>query len=416
MDRHDHMDHSRRSSGTGFADDFDEFDRLLEDDDDEQPIATSGPVVGATRTKRPAAPRRSLKPRGTRPAIRITPDWNRVAAVGFVVAVVLFVLWFAVSSIMGARREGAYKDYFGKVRDIASTSSSQGDQLDSIINSPDGGDRAERIAQIEELSTRADKLVTKARALDVPDQLVDAQAFLVQSLEYRASGLDAVQRSLGASAGAKDQDAAAKAVAEAMARLVASDVVYADSFAVASRSALKQDDVNGVTVADSPFITDLEMVSPKGLSSTLDRLASSVSTKSKTAVAGGCAEGKICGGQLQTGSITVDPSGQTLDPTGVTEIKGGDNIAFEVPFMNQGEVQLTQVPVKITLRGADSDPMTLTGIIDSVDPGQTATAKVPLDEIPNFGEVLDMDVLVGPIPGEKTADNNRGSFQLQFSL
>jgi hypothetical protein len=112
----------------------------------------------------------------------------------------------------------------------------------------------------------------------------------------------------------------------------------------------------------------------------------------------------------------VDPTGQTLDPSGVTDIKGGDNVAFEVPFMNQGEVQLTQVPVKITLRGADSDPMTLTGIIESVDPGQTATAKVPLDEIPNFGEVLDMDVLVGPIPGEKTADNNRGSFQLQFSL
>jgi hypothetical protein len=412
------MDHSRRSSGTGFADDFDEFDLLLEDDDDEQPTAVQ-PAVGTTRaprTKRSIAPRRGTKPRGTRPSIRITPDWNRVAAVGFVVAVVLFVLWFAVSSIMSARREGAYKDYFGKVRDIASTSTSQGDQLASIINSPDGGDRAERIAQIEELSTRADKLVTKAKALDVPKQLVDQQAYLVQSLQYRASGLDAVQRSLGASAGAKDQDAAAAAVAQAMARLVASDVVYADSFAVSARQVLKGDDVNGVTVPDSVVVSDLELLSPKALSATLDRLASSVSTTATGKVAGGCAEGKVCGGQLQTGSITVDPTGQTLDPSGVTDIKGGDNVAFEVPFMNQGEVQLTQVPVKITLRGADSDPMTLTGIIESVDPGQTATAKVPLDEIPNFGEVLDMDVLVGPIPGEKTADNNRGSFQLQFSL
>ena len=44
------------------------------------------------------------------------------------------------------------------------------------------------------------------------------------------------------------------------------------------------------------------------------------------------------------------------------------------------------------------------------------TAQVALDEMPNFGEVLEVDILVGPIAGEKTADNNRGSYQVQFSL
>ena len=43
-------------------------------------------------------------------------------------------------------------------------------------------------------------------------------------------------------------------------------------------------------------------------------------------------------------------------------------------------------------------------------------AKVSLDEVPNFGEVLDTTILVGPIPGEKTADNNQATYQLQFSL
>ena len=28
----------------------------------------------------------------------------------------------------------------------------------------------------------------------------------------------------------------------------------------------------------------------------------------------------------------------------LTEIKGGDNVTFEVPFTNQGEVQLTEDP------------------------------------------------------------------------
>jgi hypothetical protein len=200
-----------------------------------------------------------------------------------------------------------------------------------------------------------------------------------------------------------------------MSRLVASDVVWADSFAVSARSVLASDEVDGVTVPDSMFVDDLEALSPKGISSMLDRLETSAAATSEGTVEIP-KDGKIRGGQLESGRITVAPSGQTLAPGSLTEIKGGDDVVFEVPFTNQGEVQLTEVPVKITLRGDESDPMTLTGVIDVVDPGQTATAQVPLDEIPNFGEVLEMDVLVGPIPGEKTADNNRGSFQLQFSL
>lgn len=410
------MDDSRRASSTSFADDFDEFDNLL-DDDDEQATAgvASRSKSKAARQGGASAPKVKRAAGAGRPRIRITPDWNRLAAVLFIVAVVLFLIYFAVSSIASSRREGAFKDYFGEVRDIATTSTSQGVELDSILTDPNGGDRAQRIARIETLATRADKLVVDAEALDVPEQLTDAQRWLVTSLAYRAAGLDAVQRSLSASIEAKDQSSSAEAVAAAMARLVASDVIWADSFAVEGRSVLKQDEVTGVAVPDSTFVKELESLSPKGIAAMLDRLEVSTASTDKGA-AKVPDDGKVRGGQLESGRVTVAPSGQTLVLDGLTEIKGGDNVTFEVPFTNQGEVQLTEVPVKITLRGEDSDPMTLTGVIDVVDPGQTATAQVALDEIPNFGEVLDMDILVGPIPGEKTADNNRGSYQLQFSL
>lgn len=415
------MDHSRRSSGTGFADDFDEFDLLLEDDD--QPttrVATAQPArAGRPATGRPGkAPKAAKAKRAAgagRPSIRITPDWNRVAAVAFVVAVVLFIVWLAISSILGARREGAYKEYFKEVRQVATQSSDQGDGLEKILQDPEQGDRAQRVAALETLAGNADRLVKDANALEVPEQLVESHAWFVTSLEYRAAGLGAMQRSLSATADAKDQTASAAAIASAMTRLVASDVLWADSWAVSARSVLNQDEVDGVTVPDSVFVEDLENVSPKGIAKMLDRLAST-----PTATPEGTQEvpddGKIRGGQLESGSITVAPSGQTLVAGQLTEIQGGDNVTFEVPFTNQGEVQLTQVPVKIVLRGAESDPMTLTGMIEVVDPGQTATAQVALDEIPNFGEQLEVDVLVGPIPGEKTADNNRGSYQLQFAL
>ncbi|MCW2926544.1 MAG: hypothetical protein JWM86_512 [Thermoleophilia bacterium] len=403
-----------------FSDDFDEFDNLLDDDDD----VVAGGTATATRPMRATAAPRAAKakapkaPRvaGSRPSIRITPDWNRVAAVLFIAAVVVFILYFAVSSIMGARREGAYKNYFGEVRTIAATSTAQGDELETILDSPDTGTAAQRIANIEDLAARAEKLEREAKALEAPEQLAGADRWLVTSLEYRANGLQAVQRALSASIESKDQEASATAVAIAMTRLVASDVTWADSFAADSRAVLKGDEVDGVSVADSVFVSNLEALSPKGIESMLDRIKSSSAKTETGAAAAAPKDGKVRGGQLEAGRVTVAPSGQTLAPGALTEIKGGDDISFEVPFTNQGEVQLTEVPVKITLRGEESDTMELTGVIDVVDPGQTGTAKIALDEIPNFGEVLEVDILVGPIPGEKTADNNRGSFQLQFSL
>lgn len=407
------------STTRSFSDDFDEFDNLLDDDGPAVATARGGAAVAVARPPRTGAATapRPAKVGPGRPNIRITPDWNRVAAVLFVAAVVLFIAWFAVSSILDARRTGAYEDYFGEVRDIATQSAGQGSELEAALSDPTAGDRSERISQIETIAARADRLVQDAQALEVPEQLASPHASLVMSLEYRASGLDAMQRALTASIDSRDQEASANAVAAAMARLVASDVVWADSFATGGRSVLKADEVDGVAVPDSVFVDDLEAVSPKGIASMLDRLKVSAASKEGggNAAVNSCGD-KVCGGQLETGRVGVAPSGQTLVPGGLTEIKGGDNVVFEVPFTNQGEVQLTQVPVEITLRGKESKPMTLTGAIDRVDPGQTTVAKVELDEIPNFGEVLEMDILVGPIPGEKTADNNRGSYQLQFSL
>ncbi len=406
------------STGTSFADDFDEFDHLL-DDEDEATAAPSRtgrmPRVSGAKDNAPAAGARTKRRPSMKGRIRVTPDWNRIAAVLFVGVIALIVLWFVVTGIMHARRQGSYEDYYRSVREVATQSEAQGDELNSILTDPDAGDRSERIARVEDLATRAKKLAANAQDIEVPKQMQDASVWMQTSLDYRANGLDAVQRSLSASIDAKDADASVDAVSQALARFVASDVVWADSFAVDARSQLQADDVEGVTVPDSTFMEDLDLVSPKSVSSMLDRLA--VAT---TATASGQAaapkDGKIRGGQLEAGQVTVSPSGQTLVPGQLTEIKGGDDVTFEVPFTNQGEVQLTQVPVKITMRGSESDPVTLTGVIDVVDPGQTATAKVSLDEVPNFGEVLDTEILVGPIPGEKTADNNRAEYQLQFSL
>lgn len=419
------MDHSRRSSGTTFSDDFDEFDLLLEDDDDD---VAATPAPAGSRPGRTPAPRRGMgagaaadesRPAGPggRPRLRVTPDWNRVIAVLLVGVVALFLLWLLVSTISSSRREGAYKDYFAATRTIAETSSKQGKELSAILTDPAKGSTAQRIAEIEGLSTRVEDLARQADDLEAPEQLAPADEWFRTSLQYRANGVDAVQRALGNSIDAKDQEAAAQAVSSALSRLVASDVVYADSFVVTSRAVLREDGVEGdVTVEESVFAVDPDMYGPKAVESMLDRIAGGTAspTEGGSPAPAACADGTTCGGEI--GQVAMSPTGTALTPGGLTEVAGGEDIAFEVPFTNQGEVQLTGVPVKIVLRGEESDPVTLTGVVDLVDPGQTATATVSLDEPPNFGETLEWSATVGPIAGEKTADNNSSSGQLVFNL
>ncbi|MCW2955592.1 MAG: hypothetical protein JWO69_461 [Thermoleophilia bacterium] len=406
------MDDSRRS-GTSFADDLNEFDNLL--DDEVTPPARSG-RTGRMPVARPAADGDEGDAGTRRSRLRISPDWNRIAAALFVGAIVLLVLWFAVSSILDARRNGAYEEYFGEVRDLATQSASQGAELDQILTDPNFGDRSQRIAGIEQLSKRAAKLSQTATELETPDQLVGAHDWLQTSLAYRAHGIDGVQRALTASIDSKDADASAKQVASAMSRLVASDVVWADSFDTAAKDVLDADEVQDVQVPGSVTVKDFDSVSITGIKQMMTRLKTSGTKAEGVKTVAAPKDGKIRGGALEGGRVTVAPSGQTLTLNGLTEIKGGDNVEFEVPFTNQGEVQLTDVPVELVLRGDDSDPITLSGVIERVDPGQTETVKVPLGQIPDFASLLEMDISVGPIAGEKTTDNNRASYQVQFVL
>jgi hypothetical protein len=398
-------------------DEFDEFDNLLEDDEPTQvqprARAAAGRVSSGMTGAQPA-----VKVSSTRGRLALSPDvnWSRIGAVAVLAFLVLFVLWFAISSFRHAHRNGGYRDYFSEVKEIASQSEAEGAELTSILNSADAGDRSQRIQSLEQLATRADKLEANARKLDAPDQLKDVNDWMLTSLDYRARGIASVQRSITTAMQAKaDKEAAAEKVSDALARLVASDVVWSDSFAAMGRNVLSADDVTDVTVPDSTFLKDRDSVGPEAITQMLDRLrvAGKASASGAVVVPN---DGKTRGGQLESGQITIAPSGKVLSATSLNEIKSGDEVEFDVPFTNQGEVQLTDVPVTITLRSDSSDPVELTGTIDAVDPGQTGTAKVSLSQTPDIGVPMTMDVLVGPIPGEKVTENNRASYNVQFSL
>ena len=270
------------------------------------------------------------------------------------------------------------------------------------------------MGEAQKLERRAGALVTDARQLDVPKQLAASHTWLILTLEYRQRAFEQLRKGMTGALATRDQSVAAASLSDAMARMLTSDVIYQDSYQARARAVLKADDVTGVTVPESVVLNQRDAVTTKGMQLILDRLRSNRITTSKSGKVKIVNDGKTHGGQLD--QVTISPSGNVLSSDAVNEISGSDQLAFEVSFTNQGDVQETKIPVVITLSSDANPSVEMTGMIDVVDPGQTGSVTIPVDDVPAFGTTFDMKVMVGPVPGEKTVDNNGATYQVTFRL
>ncbi|MBC7643958.1 MAG: hypothetical protein H7123_02450 [Thermoleophilia bacterium] len=397
--------------GTSYLDEDTDFDMLLEDDLDDQTTSVGRPRRGIPKIGRPR-PRDAYKPA----RLRANPNWSRIAAAGFVAVVFLFIVIFGATSFMGHRKQAAYASYFTSAGEYAVQSDAEGQQFDALMSKNGGVDRTQLVERLQKLADQSGTLVANARKLTPPDSLKPSHEWLVSALDYRHNGLLAERKALTSALVAKDKTAAAATIAEAGRVLQASDQMYLLSFVGSAREVLKRENISGITVKDSKFVKDDEIGSPKAQALVLDRLqlAAPAAKIGKDGKPVALNDGKVHGGSL-TGVI-VSPSGQTLSTGGVTKIMSSAQLAFEVTFTNQGEVQETNVPVTITISGDNVSAVNLTGSIDSIDPGQTGSVRIPLPEAPSFGQQLTVKVTAGPVPGEKNVENNTASYLAMFSL
>ena len=99
---------STTRSRTNSFDEFDEFDHLLDDDEPTQ-VQSRARTAAAPRSMGSDSTGSQKATKLPRPRLSADVNWNRIAAVGFLGVLVLFVLWFAVTNIQDSRRNGAYR-------------------------------------------------------------------------------------------------------------------------------------------------------------------------------------------------------------------------------------------------------------------------------------------------------------------
>lgn len=394
--------------------------------DDDYELDEAPPSRGAR--KRPSMP---SAPKGKGP--------QRLLVLVIGILILLVAGYFLVQRCQRDREVSSYQSYVAQSNEVAKASGTVGSEFSAAIltagQTPDGLDKS----LTREIQS-SQQIAKNAADLSAPDGVSSYKPFLVQSMQYRVSGLQGLQKALRDafnSAGTTGQVPLEQsaAVAATFQRLIASDVVYSDSYQEPVKQVLAQKSINA-TVEDSQFVDPklIEFAAPQRMQSILNALLGGVPvdgggtvvtttdaegnviTSTEGAVTGDTGSGALHGTTLI--STLFNPGGTQLDPASVNEVDSANDMSLAITVQNSGDATEVSVKVNVVLRAKGMDDRTLpTGEITTLDPGAQGTVEIPfgLSDIV-FDSVVTAKVTVEKVPGEQNIDNNIGVYQIQFRL
>lgn len=335
----------------------------------------------------------------TRPPGGGTPVLRLAALiVGGILLAVVLVLW--ISSCRDSQKTGEYRDYMSSVGRVAATSQEIGQEVNGLIFSS-GIQVADLQTELEGLRQAQTQAVRQAEELDPPGPLREQHEELVEAMQLRVSGLNGLASGFTTVSETDSAETAGALLAEQSNRLVASDVVYADSFMTPSAETMEEQGVRGVEVPPSNFVSNPELASPASWKLIVERLTQPAAT-------GGLRGNKVAG-------VRVQPGGQELSPTEENTVPASDRLVIEVLVNNSGESQETQVKVNLTIQQSP-EPIRKEATIDAINPGDTKA--VPFRDFGgvSFGSRTILKVSVEPVAGEENTNNNAAEYVVFFTL
>ena len=377
--------------------DFDFFE-------EEQPTEESSRAERVIR--RPGGPRGPRRP--SQAPQNLTPLLRLVGLIAFaILIIVLLVFW--IQSCQASSKSSTYKNYMTKVSEVASSSQQIGRQLGNTLLAP-GLKRAQLQSKISGLARQEQLNVDRAQGITPPGPLLNEHQAVVQALQYRVSGLTGLSDALGATASSKNTTKAAAALASQMQRLLASDVIWADSFSSPAEAELRRQGVTGTNDAGGPlvpgssFLQNSALATASAMTTVVERL------KGASAGTANCP----CGTELV--GVKVLPSGKDLSTSTQTDIVVTANMQFQVTVKNSGNVQVFSVPVKLTIEQSKGGNIVKTAKIDFLNTGGQTTVTFGNFPQVNFSTPATIKVEVSPVAGETKTDNNSADYPVIFSV
>jgi hypothetical protein len=338
---------------------------------------------------------------GRPPRSRQSLEYGRLALLGGGIVLVLLVGWLLVSQFGGSSVPASQK-YFNALGPIVKSSNAAGVEFHQLMLRPETPVTKFKDGLNSQL-TQSQAAVTNAGALKPPKQLAPVQPFLLQALQYRVNGLTCLLKNADAAYAAKTQVGAGAAMAACTQKLLASDVIYADSFSGAATAILKADN----TVAQPPtsrFLaqSDTNLVLATGFGEAIQRLS-----KPPTGLHG-----------TEIGRITAQPSGKVLEGAGPTQVQESSDLSFQVNVINKGNFEEVQIPVDFVMTHPGAKTIKKTEIIAQIAAHKKAhvsfTDIFDSSNIPQYNQPYTITVTVHKVPGEVRLDNNHTTTKVTF--
>jgi hypothetical protein len=356
-------------------------------------------------------PRRG--PRGPRrppsAPTNLTPLLRLVGLIAFaILIVVLLVFW--IQSCSEASKEKTYKDYMSKVSEVAGSSQQIGRGLSNAF-AAQGLKEAQLEQRIAGLARQEQLDVERAREITPPGSLRDEHTALVQALQYRVSGLNGLASALAATAKVKDATRAGGVLAAQMQRLLASDVIYDDSFKAPSSAELNRQGVTGTNASGGPlvpsstFLQTSELATPTAMETVLAKVRGSTVTPNASGLRG-----------TNLVATKTFPQNLELSTSTQTTVILRTNLSFQVTVEDSGDSQEANIPVTLTIVQAGNPNVQKRENIGFINPGEQKTVSFSNFPALDPGKPAQVKVEIQPVQNESNTNNNSADYPVIFSV
>jgi hypothetical protein len=356
-------------------------------------------------TREAARPQRPPQRGGPRPPIRtpqgFTPLLRLIGLIAFAIAIVVLLV-YAVQGCQSSSKHAKYANYMTKVAQIASHSQGVGRQLATLLLTP-GTKTVDLERKLAGLARDEAQDVDAARAIDPPGRLRDEHAHLIDALQYRYSGIVGIADSLAQALKTKSATGAGTLLEVPAERLIASDVVWDDSFKDPAKQVLQSQGVGDVRVPESHFVENPDFYTASSLSSILGRLkGGNVTVKT--------------GGLHGTSLISVKamPQGTQLSPTTQTPVVATSNLSFVATVQDSGNSSELNIQVVLTIQ--QTPVINKTVILPFINPGEQRQVTFRNLGAPQFTTPVKITVDIHAVPGETNTSNNSATYPVIFTL
>jgi hypothetical protein len=370
-------------------------------DFDDGPVTEEHPRRG--RRGRRGGGGEERPPRAPRPGGSAGPRRLAVAIVAIII--VLIAGWYWVKACQADAQKRAYENYVTDVNSVVKQSDDIGTRLDNALLDPTAT-KAKLVSTVSNLARQQSEVATSTAKLHDTGRLRGLQSWLETTMLYRKQGLEGLGAALTTALSKSPVEVTdVTQASNAYERLLASDVVYSDSFQRPASSALTKANIKGVSLSDSQFALTIKMIDPSYLRQLLQRAVSNGSGSSSTGT------GAIVGTQLL--KVVVLPKNQQLIPGSHTNsFPSTPNLTYKVFVKNSGEELVTNVEVRF-IEGAATNHPPQTAKIRSITPGGVESVLFT-PKFPTLGIPSKITVRAVPVKGEKDPSNNEATYTVDY--